>query len=206
MIKKKKSYSRPKKPFEATRISEENSLVLQFGLKNKREVWKNLAKVNYFRKRAMALANATEEDQEVFFNKLKAIGLKADSLSDVLDLQPIDLLQRRLPTLVASKNLASTVKQARQLVVHKKILIDNKVVNSPGYIVSTAEEPLITLKQKKKTAPAPAPEEKSKTPEPPTKEKEEPTADLPNNNQGGGGGPETETPAKPEAQDKGDKK
>lgn len=149
MIRKKNLYVKPKKAFESSRIQEENELLKSYGLKNKKEVWKTLAKVNYFRKRAMELAHSTPEEQESFFNKLRALGLKVESGSDVLGLKVDNLLERRLPTVVFKKNLSNSVKHARQLVVHKKVLINGKVVNTPGYLVSLSEEDSIALKEKK---------------------------------------------------------
>ena len=61
-----------------------------------------------------------------------------------------DYLKRRLQTIVFKKGLASTIKAARQLIVHKKVLVDNKVVNVPSYIVPVALEGKIKLKEKKK--------------------------------------------------------
>ena len=158
MIRKKKLFSRPKKAFQKTRIEEENVLLKSYGLKNKREVWKSLAKINYYRTRAKALTKSAPEEQEVFLGKLRALGLKTNTLSDVLALQIEDLLKRRLPTVVAAKKLAHTVQQARQMVVHRKILISGNVVTIPGYIVSLAEEDKITSTQKLVT---PKPAEKS---------------------------------------------
>ncbi len=148
MIRKRKMFSRPKKLYQKTRIEEENKLLKIYGLKNKREVWKALAKINYYRTRAMALAKAPESEQAVFLGKLSALGFKAGTISDVLALQVEDILKRRLPTIVAGKQLAYTVQQARQMVVHKKIKINGKIVNIPGYIVSLAEEGNITSSQK----------------------------------------------------------
>ncbi len=147
MKRKKKLYQRPMKLYQKGRIMEENVLVKKYGLKNKREIWKTLAKVNYFRKRAMALSRASSEEQEVFFNKLQNVGLKVKSMADVLGLKVEDLLNRRLPTIIVSKGLATTPKQARQMVVHKKILVDGGVVNIPSYIVPTNLESKITVKK-----------------------------------------------------------
>ncbi len=149
MIRKKKRYSRPKKAFEAARIAEENALLKKYALKNKLEVWKTIAKVNYYRKRAMALARLSFEEQSVLFNKLKALGLNTNTTADVLALKIEDLLERRLPTMVFKKNLAKTPQEARQMVVHKRVLIDNKVIDSPSYLVSVDSENMITLKKKK---------------------------------------------------------
>jgi len=161
MIRKKKKYSRPKKPFELFRIKEENVLVEKYGLKNKKEIWKTLAKVNYFRGRAKALARLPLEEQEVLFSKLRALGLKTDTTADVLGLDVKNLLERRLPTIVAKKKIANTVKHARQLVVHKKILVNGKVVNSPSYLVPLSEENNITIKHKKKMSKKETPVEES---------------------------------------------
>ncbi len=148
MIRKKKLYARPTKPFEKSRIEEENVLVKKYGLKNKREVWKALAKVNYFRKRAMALAKVSIEEQEVFFNKLRNIGLKVNSMTDALAINIEDLLKRRLPSIIVEKKLTNSIKQARQFVVHKHIIVGDKIVNSPSYIVSISEENKINMKNK----------------------------------------------------------
>jgi len=149
MIRKKNKFLRPKKPFEKERINDENELIKQFGLKNKKEIWKTLAKVNYYRGRAKALAKSTLEEQKVLFSKLQAIGLNVNSIADVLDLKVENLLERRLPTLVAKQKFASTTKQARQMVTHKRVFIDGKIVNAPSYIVKTDEEKKITVKKTK---------------------------------------------------------
>lgn len=138
------------KLYQSARIKEENELRKKYGLKNKREIWKTQAKVDYYRGRAKALAKRPLEEQENLFSKLKAIGLKTDAISDVLDLKVEDILKRRLSTIVAQKKLANTPKQARQMIVHKKILINNKVVSSPGYLVLVAEEDKIKVKKKEK--------------------------------------------------------
>jgi len=147
MIRKNKLYVRPKKAYEKTRILEENKILERYGLKNKKEVWKSQAKVDYFRRRAKALARSSIEEQKVLFDKLKAIGLNTNNIADVLALNVENLLNRRLPTIVSRKGLAKTPKQARQLVVHKKVLIEGKAIDSPSYLVKVAEENLITIKQ-----------------------------------------------------------
>ena len=150
MIRKKNLYLKPKKSFESTRIREENVLLNSYALKNKREIWKTLAKVNYLKNRAKALAKSSPEEQQVLFNKLNALCLKTNLITDVLDLKVEDILNRRLPTIVAKKKLTTTIKQARQLITHKKILVNGRVVNTPSYLVSLAEEDKITTKEKKK--------------------------------------------------------
>lgn len=149
MIRKKKSYKRPKKAFEKSRIAEENALLEKYALKNKIEIWKSIAKVDYFRHRAKALAKLPLEEQQVLFNKLRNLGLNTNTISDVLALKTEDILERRLPTVLFKKGLAKTPQQARQLVVHKKILIDGKIIDVPSYLISIDEENKISIKIKK---------------------------------------------------------
>ena len=40
MKRKHKTYSKPKRPFDKMRIEEEAGIMKEFGLKNKREIWK----------------------------------------------------------------------------------------------------------------------------------------------------------------------
>jgi len=140
MIRKHKKFVKPKKPYESARFKEEKVLLEKYGLKNKREIWKSIAQLNYFRRRAKALAKSTHEEQEVLFKKLQALGLNTNSIADVLALSVENILGRRFATLVAKKGLTSTVRHARQLIVHKKILINGKVVNSPGRLITLEEE------------------------------------------------------------------
>lgn len=152
MIRKHKLFVRPKRAYEKARIKEENNLMGKYGLKNKREIWKTIAKINYFRRRAKALAQAPTEEQEVFFGKLRTIGLNTNTIADVLDLKVENLLERRLPTILVRRNMAKTAYGARQLVSHKKILIEGKVVSIPSYIVSVSEENKILIKSSKSKA------------------------------------------------------
>jgi small subunit ribosomal protein S4 len=153
MIRKSKKFSWPRKLYDKPRILEENELVKKYGLKNKREIWKTEAKVKYFRTRAKALITADQEQQQKFFSKLNEIDLKVGSIADVLALNKEDLLRRRLSTIVASKKIANTPKQARQMIVHKKITINGKVVDVPSYLVKSEEEGTISIRKKVRAAP-----------------------------------------------------
>jgi small subunit ribosomal protein S4 len=150
MKRKHKIYSRPKRPFDKVRIEEEKGIVEEFGLKNKREIWKADAKIKSIREKAKKLISSKPEEQKALFNQLNKIGLKVDSISSVLSLDKKDYLKRRLQTVVVEKKLASTSKQARQFIVHKKVLVDGKAVSIPSYIVPVNLENKITLKDKNK--------------------------------------------------------
>ncbi len=146
---KRKLFNRPKKPFDRTRMDEENVLVKRYGLKNKREIWKAKTAVSKLRKRAKELIGKEIEGQQSFFDKLIKMGIVVRDVSDVLALTEENLFERRLQTVLFKKKMANTVKGARQLIVHKNVLVDGKVVNIPSFIVTKDLEDKISLKEKK---------------------------------------------------------
>ena len=148
MKRKHKIYSRPKRPFDKARIEEEAVIKKEYGLKNKKEIWKADAKVRVMRQKAKKLIKASAEEQKALFEQLQKIGLKITSIADILGLDKTDYLNRRLQTVVAVKGLTSTVKSARQMITHKKILVDGKVVSIPSYIVPVKLENKISVKKK----------------------------------------------------------
>ena len=150
MKRKHKLYSRPKRPFNKERIEEENVIRKEYGLKNKREIWKAEAKIKLMREKAKKLISAPQEEQKKLLNTIKKIGLKVDSISDILSLDKRDYLNRRLQTIVLKRKLATTSKSARQLIVHKKIFVDGKIVNIPSYVVPVELEIKITIKKTEK--------------------------------------------------------
>ena len=150
MIRKHKKFNRPKKAFDSERIKEENVILEKYGLKNKREIWKAKAKLDNMRRHAKSLIDEGGDKQEVFLSKLRKEGYNIEKTVDVLALTVDDVLKRRLQSLVLNKGIATQPKQARQLITHKHILINDKVVNIPSYHVDVDEENLIKLKVKKK--------------------------------------------------------
>lgn len=146
MKRKHKTYSRPKRPFDKARIQEEVEIKKEFGLKNKREIWKADAKIKSIREKAKKLISSDESEKRAFFERLKKIGFKVDSISDVLSLDKRDYLKRRLQTVLVNKRMAHTLKGARQLITHKKVWVGENNVNSPSYIVPIDLENKITIK------------------------------------------------------------
>lgn len=150
MKRKHKTYSRPKRPFDKLRIEEEAEIKKQFGLKNKKEIWKAESNIKLIRGKAKKLISSSIDEQQALFKRLNKIGLKVNSISDVLSLNKEDYLKRRLQTIVVAKKIASTPKSARQLITHKKILVNGHVVDSPSYIVPVELENEISLRKKDK--------------------------------------------------------
>ncbi|MBT4258058.1 30S ribosomal protein S4 [archaeon] len=147
MKRKHKIYSRPKRPFDKTRIDEEAVIKKEFGLKNKKEIWKADAKIKSAREKAKKLISAKPEEQKELFDRLKKIGLEVNSIADILGLDKRDYLKRRLQTVVFEKKFANTISSSRQLIVHKKVLVNGEAINSPSYIVPVELENKISLKK-----------------------------------------------------------
>jgi len=146
MKRKHKQYSRPKKPFEKVRFEEESKIKEEFGLKNKKEIWRAESVIKTIREKAKKLIPAGENEKEALFVRLRKTGFKVDSISDVLSLDKKDFLERRLQTFVFRKKLASTPKSARQLITHRKVFIKDHVVDSPSHVVPVEMENQIFLK------------------------------------------------------------
>jgi len=143
--KKRKKYTGPSHPWEGERIQKENELVREYGLKNKKEVWKAKSAVGEYRQLARNLLGATGEEAEKeareLLNKLTRLGILNNySLEGVLALTIDDILNRRLQTIVYRKGLANSVKQARQFVTHRHVAVGDNLVNVPGYIVPGDKE------------------------------------------------------------------
>ena len=150
MKRKHKTYSKPKRPFDKIRIEEEAKIKKEFGLKNKKEIWKADARIKSIREKAKILISADQEEKNSFFERLKKMGFKVNSITDVLSLDKRDYLKRRLQTILVEKKMASTVKSARQLITHKKVLVEGDVINVPSYIVPVELENKISLKKREK--------------------------------------------------------
>ncbi len=143
MKRERKKYERPLHPWDKERIEKEKGLIKNFGLKNKKEIWKFEAISRKYRRLARELvARKDKEKERSLLEKLIRLGLLNDgaSLDDVLGLRLENFLERRLQTIVFRKSLANSVKQARQAIVHGHVFIGGRKVVYPSYIVSKDEE------------------------------------------------------------------
>ncbi len=139
-------YQGPRHPWNKERIEEEKKLLREYGLTNKKELWKAQSKLTNFKDMTKKLIAQTSEQSEKelgeLFTRLKKIGLLSvdGAADDVLGLGTSQILDRRLQTVVFKKGLARSVKQARQFITHGHIVIGGKKVTVPGYIVPVSEE------------------------------------------------------------------
>lgn len=144
--KQKKKYETPRFPWRTEILQEELKLLGQFGLRNKRELWRHETMLSKFRGIARELIGKPPEErremEEQLLSKLKRLGIISEEavLDDVLDLTVEDILERRLQTLVFRKGLAKTIYQARQLITHGHIAIGDRKVTIPSYLVTREEE------------------------------------------------------------------
>ena len=146
-----KQYEKPTRKFEKQRQADEVKLIINYGLRNKREVWKSQMVLRRYRRAARditAMSSAGAEQKAVetrkrqMFESLERMGLVgADAgIETILSLSIEQYLERRLQTVVYRKGLARSPKQARQFVTHGHIMVGSRKVTIPGYQVSRAEE------------------------------------------------------------------
>ena len=95
-------------------------------------------------------ANSSDEqfqkETNLLLAKLNRLGMLDENagLEDVLRMTPENVLERRLQTQVYLQGLSSTVKQARQLIVHGHISIDGAVARVPGILITRPQEKSIS--------------------------------------------------------------
>jgi len=137
----RKKYKTPRKPFERDRLLEEMRLVGYYGLRNKRELWRMKTLLSEIRRRARKLLaippEERKEDERILIDRLYRLGIldKDSTLDDVLKLRVEDLLERRLQTVVWRLGYARTPHQARQMIVHRHIMVNGRIVTIPSYLV-----------------------------------------------------------------------
>ena len=139
--KPKKKFSTPGHPWEATRIKEESRLIKEYGLVKKKEIWKARALLDKWHTQARKLISLPDEERKkvegLLIAKLNKLGiLKKDAqVDDVLALTDRDILERRLQTQLYKQGFTNTVKQARQFIVHQKVMVDGRKITSPAFLV-----------------------------------------------------------------------
>jgi len=139
-------WRKPKRPLNYELKMDELKILGTFGLRTKRELWKahtELSRVRHQARSLLALRQEEREEKEpVLMKSLVRIGLVsgAATLDDVLNLQVDDLLSRRLQSIVSKKFGFKTPYQARQAIIHGHIMIGDRKVDIPSYVVTLDEE------------------------------------------------------------------
>ncbi len=155
----RKKYVTPPHPWDKARLEREAQLVIKYGLRNKRELWRFQNILRKYRRVARDLLGKinlpgkegeyARAKAQAVIKKLARIGVLDENatLDDILNLTVENFLERRLQTLVYRLGLARTIKQARQLITHGHIAIDGRRVTAPSYIVEKDEESKISYYQ-----------------------------------------------------------
>ena len=186
-------------PYDKTRIDQELPLVGEYGLRNKKELWKARTVLSKARQQARALlalpAEVREQREKELLSRLANLGVlpPGSDLDSVLALDVRTVLNRRLQTVVHKKGLANSPYQARQFIAHRHIAIERAVVTSPGRLIKVNEEenidyaplsplidkshparpqapPTTEVPPEKKEAPKARKKPKTDQPKPPTRE------------------------------------
>merc|ERR1712214_109961 len=130
-----KTYTTPRRPFEKARLDQELKFVGEFGLRNKREVWRVKYSLAKIRTAARELLTLEEKDPKRLFEgnallrRLVRTGVLAEDkmkLDYVLALKPEDFLKL---------GLAKSIHHARVLIKQRHIRVRKQVVNIPSFIV-----------------------------------------------------------------------
>lgn len=144
-----KTYVTPRRPYEKERLDQELKLIGQFGLRNKREVWRVKYTLAKIRKAARELLTLDEKDPRRLFQgnallrRLVRIGVLDEGrmkLDYVLGLRIEDFLERRLQTQVFKHGLAKSIHHARVLIRQRHIRVRKQVVNVPSFVVRLDSE------------------------------------------------------------------
>ncbi|MCB9362207.1 30S ribosomal protein S4 [Candidatus Woesearchaeota archaeon] len=144
--KQRKTFSGPSHPWQKQRLEEESVLMKEYGLKNKKEIWKAQSHLKNFAHLAKSLVKLTSKQaalrEEELLTKLRSTGVLDGSgtTTDILTLSVRNVLNRRLQTVVYKKGYARSVSQARQFITHGHITVAGTKVTIPSYVVRINEE------------------------------------------------------------------
>ena len=127
-------------------MKDESALTRAYGLQNKRELWKMRSIMEGFKDQAKSLmakesVQAAKEEGQLL-QKLMRLKLltEGSKVENVLALELKHLMDRRLQSLVYSKGLARSMKQARQFIIHGHVMVGNHLLTVPSYLVPLEEE------------------------------------------------------------------
>jgi len=148
----RKKYETPVHPWQKERIVEEQVLLKEYSLKNKKEIWKFSSFLKKYKDQAKKLiamqGKQADIERKQLMDKLKSYGLITqgnETFDAIFSLQLRDVLDRMLQTRLFKKGLARTTNQARQFIVHGHVLIGDKKITAPRYLVHVNEDSIINF-------------------------------------------------------------
>merc|ERR1712056_29745 len=124
-------------------------IVGEYGLKNKREVWRVQYALAKIRSSARALLTLDEKDEtrlfqgEALLRRMTRLGLLLESerkLDYVLGLTAAKIMERRLQTKVFKLGLAKSIHHARTLIRQRHIRVGKQICDIPSFLVRLDSE------------------------------------------------------------------
>ena len=144
-----KTFRKPKRPFEKERLDGEMKIIGEYGLKNKREVWRVQYALAKIRTAARTLLTLDEKSEARIFQgdalmrRLTRLGLLLESerkLDYVLGLTAAKIMERRLQTKVFKLGLAKSIHHARTLIRQRHIRVGKQICDIPSFLVRVDSE------------------------------------------------------------------
>merc|ERR1712166_182231 len=144
-----KTFRKPKRAFEKERLDAEMKIIGEYGLKNKREVWRvqyALAKIRTAARHLLTLDEKSESrifQGDALLRRMVRLGLLLENerkLDYVLGLTTAKIMERRLQTKVFKLGLAKSIPHARCLIRQRHIRVGKQVCNIPSYLVRVDSE------------------------------------------------------------------
>merc|ERR1712147_437649 len=136
------------------RLDGELKILGQFGLKNKREIWRVRLALAKLRATARTLLTKDEKDPARIFEgqalmrRMIRYGILDEDkqrLDYVLGLKLENFMERRLQTLVFKRGLAKSIHHARVLIKQRHIRVGRQIVTVPSFMVRVESQPHIAF-------------------------------------------------------------
>ena len=150
----RKKYNTPRHPWVRANIESEKIVTRDYGLVKKKEIHIANSFIKKYRdiaKRLIATRTIpqAQKEKEQILNKLQELGLlpAGAELEQILGLELKDVLSRRLQSVVYRKGLARSIKQARQFITHRHVMVNDQEISSPSYLVTLVDEGAVAFKQ-----------------------------------------------------------
>jgi len=144
-----KTAKAPRRPYEKARLDSELRLVGEYGLKNKREIWRVMYALSKIRSAARYLLTLEEDNEtrqfqgQALLRKLVRLGLLNENerkLDYALAMTAEKMLERRLQTKVFKSGLAKTIHHARVMIRQRHIRVGKQLCNSASFLVRVDSE------------------------------------------------------------------